>query len=125
MDYMAVIDKVLQELDKSTEETPIPKETIFYNIGLLESTSPRFRESLIIKLQKEGLVEYKNNLCNITLEGELLLQQKGYKERYKREHSKSRRNETLAISIAISSAIAAAYYLVEIAKETYHFFLHD
>lgn len=130
MEEFKILDSILNQLEKSTEQEPIKMEKLFWEADKLFETSPRLRFTVMNKLVNDGYAEHKeiidsktgivNSTYFLTYDGLLLNKFKGYAEKYRIEKRKriSKRvlDYTLAVSIFFSGIITSIYYLKEMTK---------
>ncbi len=123
MTELKILDEILKQLEKATEDKPIKMEKLFWDADKLFETSSRLRFTVMNKLVKDGYAEHKeiedvetkikHSTYFLTYDGLILIKNGGYKGEFERQNSKQILDYTLAVSIVICGLVTCVYYVRE------------
>jgi hypothetical protein len=124
MSSYQTLDKILEELKKSSEHEPIDLEqTIKHKYQYISNRDNRaIKEKLIRDKLVDEIEPFGNQFVPerkyqyITYEGLLFIENKGYLGQKRRGLSKTILDYSLAISIVVSGLIASVYYIQEMSR---------
>jgi hypothetical protein len=112
-----LLNKILDQLNKHTQETPLPKEHILWYADSLFDSSSRDRFAIMRKLVKDGYADFKKieiteEAYFITFEGILFLDNGGYPKQQKLIRKKERNQRWRNRITTIGSILATGYVIV-------------